>query len=135
MPKKLYSLFWKWLNDPFKFIDSKSCLLGLSTFPISAQSFLIQNCIKLKVFPRIMCKLSKERPTCHMILLFCYFPLNQFRETLTSILLTWEGFSIDQCWALEWELAKQLRYGLFFNFNIPAKTVIIGTSKYNNYFI
>ena len=67
-------------------------------------------------FPRIICKLSKEGPTCHMILFLFYFPLNQFRETLTLSPTHLIRISIDQCWALKWPLAKKLKYGLFFNF-------------------
>ena len=63
-----------------------------------------------------MCKLSKEGPTCHMILFLFYFPLNQFRETLTLSPTHLIRISIDQCWALKWPLAKKLKYGLFFNF-------------------
>ena len=63
-----------------------------------------------------MRKLSKEGPTCHMISMFSYFSLNQFRETLTLTPIHLRRISIDQCWALKWPLAKKLKYGLFFNF-------------------
>ena len=51
-----------------------------------------------------------------MILFLFYFPLNQFRETLTLSPTHLIRISIDQCWALKWPLAKKLKYGLFFNF-------------------
>ena len=102
LPKNSIPYFQKWLNDPFKFIYWKCLSMGLSTFSMSVKNNFFQICEKFQFHTlkislelickhRIMCKLSKERPTCHMISLFWYFPLNQFRETLTSILLTWEA--------------------------------------------
>ena len=88
--------------------------LQKTTFSISSKSFLFKT-VLFETFPRIICKLSKEEIMCHIISLFCYFSLNQFRETLILSPTHLRRISIDQFWALKWPWLK-MKYGLFFKF-------------------
>ena len=103
-PKKLYSLFWKWLNDPFKFIDSKSRLVGLSTFLMSVKINFFQIWQKfqfhtLKDFLKILAKHSEKSPTWYLFVIFQLMKLcsKTCLQKLSHESYTWEMVSIVQC--------------------------------------